>query len=260
MNKCHRASATIFSSGVQILADTVVVLGAGDPNGVGGAVAMKFAAEGLHVLVCGRTLSKVEETAHLIRETGAAADALACDVTSQKDLDAVFEQVQKRGQPLAAVIFNAGNNAPISFDDITAEQFEDFWRVCCLGGFLAAKQAMPMLARQGHGSMLFTGASASLRGKPQFGHFAAAKGALRNLTQSLAREYGPKGVHIAHLIIDGVVNGDRISSRYGDYLKTLGEDGSLNPAAIADAFWAVHKQHRSAWTQELDLRPFKEAW
>jgi len=108
--------------------------------------------------------------------------------------------------------------------------------------------------------MLFTGASASLRGKPNFAHFSAAKGALRNLVQALAREYGPKGVHVAHIIVDGVVNGDQVKSRFGDYLDKLGEDGALDPAAIAEAFWMIHSQPRSAWTQELDLRPFKEAW
>jgi NAD(P)-dependent dehydrogenase (short-subunit alcohol dehydrogenase family) len=246
--------------GEQALADTVIVLGAGGPNGIGGAVAMKFATQGLHVLVCGRTLSKVEETAHWIRSTGASADALACDVTSEDDQKTVFGEARKLGQPLAAVIYNAGNNAPIPFEDLDARQFEDFWRVCCLGGFLSAKQAMPLLSRQGYGSMLFTGASASLRGKANFGHFAAAKGALRNLAQSLAREYGPRGVHVAHVIIDGVVNGDRIRTRYGEYLENLGEDGALSPPVIAEAFWMIHSQHRSAWTHELDLRPFKEAW
>lgn len=242
------------------MADTVIILGAGGPNGVGGALAMKFATQGHHVLVCGRTLLKVEETADWIHSTGASANALACDVTSEDDQDAVFEEARKLGQPLAAVIYNAGNNAPIPFEDVSARQFEDFWRVGCLGGFLSAKRAMPLLSRQGHGSMLFTGASASVRGKASFGHFAAAKGALRNLAQSLAREYGPRGVHVAHVIIDGAVNGDRLSAHYGEYLEKLGMDGSLNPPDVAEAFWMIHSQRRSAWTHELDLRPFKEAW
>lgn len=128
-----------------------------------------------------------------------------------------------------------------------------------MGGFHTAKRAMSLLARQGSGSMLFTRASASLRGKPN-AHFSAAKGALRNLAQALAREYGPRGVHVAHIVIDGVVDGERARSLFGDYLDNLGEDGSLDPGDIADTFLMVHNQHRSAWTHELDLRPFKETW
>jgi NAD(P)-dependent dehydrogenase (short-subunit alcohol dehydrogenase family) len=212
------------------------------------------------MLVTGRTLEKVEETRAAIVAQGGTADAMACDVTSQQDIDAVFDALAAKDMPVASVIYNAGNNAPIAFEALTAAQFEAYWRVCCLGGFLAAQRAMPLMAGQGSGTMLFTGASASLRGKPGFAHFSAAKGALRNLVQALAREYGPKGVHVAHLIVDGVVNGDQVSSRFGGYLEKLGEDGALDPSAIAEAFWMVHNQPRSAWTQELDLRPFKEAW
>jgi NAD(P)-dependent dehydrogenase (short-subunit alcohol dehydrogenase family) len=240
--------------------ETILVLGAGTPHGVGGAIALRFAKEGYHVLVTGRTLQKVEATRAAIAVQGGSAEAMYCDVTSQQDLDTVFDALAGKDMPVASVVYNAGNNAPVAFEALTAEQFEAYWRVCCLGGFLAAKRAMPLLAGQGHGTMLFTGASASLRGKPNFAHFSAAKGALRNLVQALAREYGPKGVHVAHIIVDGVVNGDQVKSRFGDYLDRLGEDGALNPAAIAEAFWMIHSQPRSAWTQELDLRPFKEAW
>jgi NAD(P)-dependent dehydrogenase (short-subunit alcohol dehydrogenase family) len=240
--------------------ETVLILGAGTPHGVGGAIALRFAKAGYHVLVTGRTKEKVAATRAAIAAQEGSADAMPCDVTSEQDLDAVFGALVAKEMPVASVIYNAGNNAPIAFEALTPEQFEAYWRVCCLGGFLAAKRAMPLLAQQGHGTMLFTGASASLRGKPNFAHFSAAKGALRNLAQALAREYGPKGVHVAHLIVDGVVNGDQVKSRFGDYLDKLGEDGALDPAAIAEAFWMVHNQPRSAWTQELDLRPFKEAW
>jgi NAD(P)-dependent dehydrogenase (short-subunit alcohol dehydrogenase family) len=108
--------------------------------------------------------------------------------------------------------------------------------------------------------MLFTGASASLRGRPNFAHFAVAKAGLRHLAQALAREYGPRGIHVAHVVVDGVVNGDIVRNRFGDYLESLGDEGALEPDAIADAFWALHTQHPSAWTQELDLRPHKESW
>tara|TARA_R110002072_G_scaffold3937_4_gene28135 strand:+ start:9683 stop:10411 length:729 start_codon:yes stop_codon:yes gene_type:complete len=242
------------------MTETILVLGAGTPCGVGGAIALRFAKAGYHVLVTGRTQEKVEATRTAITAQGGSADAMSCDVTSEQDLDVVFGALAAKEMLVASVIYNAGNNAPVAFETLTAEQFEAYRRVCCLGGFLAAKRAMPLLARQGRGSMLFTGASASLRGKPDFAHFSSAKGALRNLVQALAREYGPEGVHVAHLIIDGVVNGDQVRSRFGDYLDKLGEDGALDPAAIAEAFWIVHSQPRTAWTHELDLRPFKEAW
>ena len=242
------------------MTESVLVLGAGTPRGVGGAIALRFANAGYHVLVTGRSPDKVETTRDAIVERGGSADAMSCDVTLEDDLDAVFDTLAAKEEPIASVIYNAGNNSPIPFETLTPEQFEAYWRVCCLGGFLAAKRAMPLLAGQGRGSMLFTGASASLRGKPDFAHFSAGKGALRNLVQALAREYGPKGVHVAHLIIDGVVNGDQVKSRFGDYLDKLGEDGALDPSAIGDAFLMVHEQPRSAWTHELDLRPFSEAW
>lgn len=240
--------------------ESILLLGSGPPSGVGGAIALRFARAGYHMLVTGRTPEKIEATCAAIAAEGGSAEAMTCDVTSEADLDAAFAALVVTGQSVAAVIYNAGNNTPIAFDALTAEQFEAYWRVCCLGGFLTAKRAMPLLAGQGRGSMLFTGASASLRGRPNFAHFAAAKGALRNLVQALAREYGPQGLHVAHLVIDGAVDGEQGRTRFGDYLDRLGEDGALDPAAIAEAFWMVHQQPRSAWTHELDLRPFKEAF
>jgi|TARA_B110000902_G_scaffold112001_1_gene132139 NAD(P)-dependent dehydrogenase (short-subunit alcohol dehydrogenase family) len=240
--------------------DTVVILGAGTPNGVGGALARRFASEGLHVVVSGRTQEKVDTTAQEVVSAGGSAEGFQADVTSEPDLDALFAHVASTGNPVAAVVFNAGSNMPIPFEKITAEEFESYWRIGCLGAFLTAKRAMPVLAKQGAGSLLFTGASASMRGRPNFSHFASAKAGLRNLAQALAREYGPQGVHVAHIIIDGVVNGDIVQGRFGGYIDSLGEDGALAPDAIAETFWSVHTQHRSAWTQEVDLRPYKETW
>ena len=192
------------------MSDSVLILGAGLPDGVGGALAHRFAREGLHVLVTGRTLEKIDQTAASVREQGHDASAMAVDVTSESDLDAAFAKLADRGAPVAAVIYNAGNNAIIPFEDLTPKQFEQFWRLGPYGGFLTAQRAMPMLAAQGSGSMLFTGASASLRGKPNFAHFASSKAGLRSLAQSLAKDYGPKGVHVAHVVIDGGINGDKL--------------------------------------------------
>ncbi len=237
---------------------TVIVQGVGAADGVGGALARRFAAEDLHVIVSGRTQSKLEETVASVAH--GSCELFVSDVTSEQDQRALFDHARALGNPLACVIYNAGNNNPISFDDCSPEEFESYWRVGCLGGFLTAKQALPVLSEQGDGSLMFTGASASLRGRPLFAHFAASKAALRSLAQALAREFGPKGVHVAHVVIDGVINGDNVRGRFGQYLDQLGPDGSLDPAAIAEAFWSIHCQPRSAWTHELDLRPFKENW
>ncbi len=241
------------------MTDTAIILGAGASAGLGAALARRFAKEGLHVIVSGRTLAKVEAVAGEIRAAGGSAEAAACDVTSIEDQDRLFTTAEASG-PIAAVLYNAGNNAFIPFADLSAEHFEDFWRIGCLGAFHTAKRALPALEAQGRGSLIFTGASGSLRGKPNFAHFAAAKGALRNLAQSLAREYGPKGVHVGHVIIDGVINGERAQKGFKDYLDSLGDDGALDPDDAAEAFWSLHAQPRTAWTHELDVRPFREAW
>lgn len=241
------------------MSETVIILGAGASNGVGGALARRFASEGHHVIASGRTQEKVDALAAEIKAAGGSAEGLTVDVTLEADQDALFARAAERGS-VAAVVYNAGNNAIIPFEQLEPEVVEQFWRVGCFGAFLAAKRAIPILAEQGRGSLFFTGASASMRGRPNFAHFASMKAGLRMLAQSLAREYGPQGVHVAHFIIDGVIDGDMVRSRFGEYLDNLGEDGGLSPDAIADAYWSVHTQHRSAWTHEMDLRPFKETW
>lgn len=241
------------------MTETAVILGAGSSQGVGGALAHRFAKEGLHVVISGRSEDKVEAVAEEVRAAGGSAEGKKADLTSETDLDALFGHAAKKGT-IAAVLYNAGSNAIIPFEQLTPDLAERFWRVGCFGAFLTAKRAVPLLKKQGRGSLFFTGASASMRGKPNFAHFASMKAGLRMLAQSLAREYGPDGVHVAHFIIDGVIDGEMVHSRFGEYLESLGEDGSLSPDAIADTYWHVHNQPRSAWTHEMDLRPFKENW
>jgi NAD(P)-dependent dehydrogenase (short-subunit alcohol dehydrogenase family) len=242
------------------VSETVLIMGVGVAAGVVAAVARKFAGAGYHVIIAGRTLEKLDATAGAIIAAGGSIEAVVADVTVQDDQHRVFEIVRERNLPVAAVIYNAGSNLPIKFSDLSPEQFEDFWRIGCFGAFLTSRLAIPLLSEQGSGSLFFTGASASLRGRPNFAHFAVAKAGLRNLAQALAREYGPQGIHVAHVIIDGVVNGDIVRGRFADYLESLGDDGALDPDAIAEAFWALHSQPASAWTHELDLRPYKESW
>jgi len=236
-----------------------IVIGVGASNGVGGALVHRFAKGGAPVLIVGRTAEKIETVAAEVRAEGGTAYTQVCDVTDPIQVTALFEEAQKLGT-VGSVLYNAGNNAIIPFEEVTPELFEQFWRTGAYGAFLVAQQALKIMVPQEAGSFLVTGASASLRGKPNFAHFSSAKGALRNLTQALARDYGPKGIHVGHVVIDGVVNGEIVRNRFAGYLESKGNNGALEPSAIAEAFWQLHVQHPSAWTHELDLRPFKEEW
>ena len=241
------------------MTNMAVVLGVGAEQGLGAALARRFANAGLHVAVAGRTPDKIEAVVGTITDQGGSAEACLIDATDAPQIEALFADLSGRGT-IEAVLYNVGNNAIIPFADLTAETYEEFWRVCCLGGLLTAKAAIPIMLDQGHGSLLFTGASASLRGRPAFAHFASAKAGLRMLAQSLAREYGPQGIHVGHVIVDGVINGETVRSRFGEYLDQLGPEGSLEPDDIAETFWHIHQQPRSAWTHETEVRPFKENW
>lgn len=233
------------------------VVGVGASAGLGAAIARRFAAGGLTTVVTGRTRAQLDTVAAEIEAVGGRAVAAPGDVTQEADLIAIRDGIEAQG-PLEAAIFNAGNNRWKPTLEMETEFFEEIWRVGCLGGFIFGREAArPMVAR-GRGSLLFTGASASLRGKPQFTAFAAAKAALRSVSQSMAREFGPKGVHVAHVVVDGAIDGDRINTRLPELAKQKGPDGLLKIDAIAEAFWFLHSQQRSAWTQELDLRPFSE--
>jgi NAD(P)-dependent dehydrogenase (short-subunit alcohol dehydrogenase family) len=161
-------------------------------------------------------------------------------------------------EPVDLVVSNAGDNQRLDFRDLSAAAFEEFWRVGCLSGFLVGREAARRLVPLGRGTVTFTGASASLRGKPGYAHFAAAKAGLRAVAQSMAREYGPLGLHVAHGVIDGGIDGERLRSRRPQVAEERGGDGLLGSEAIAEAYWQIHRQPRSAWTHELDLRPFKE--
>ena len=242
-------------------AHTAAIVGVGAERGLGAALSRRFAAEGYHVLVAGRTPEKIAAVARTIGAAGGSAEAVAVDTTREDDVVRLFDRAMSPGDgrdPADVVIFNAGNNQRIDFRELSAEQFEQFWRVGCFGGFLVGREAARRLAPLGRGTIIFTGASASLRGKPGFAHFAAAKAGLRMIAQSMAREYGPLGIHVAHVVIDGGINGERLLSRMPALSKERGEDGLLGIAAIADTYWNIHRQQRSAWTQEVDLRPFRE--
>jgi NAD(P)-dependent dehydrogenase (short-subunit alcohol dehydrogenase family) len=241
--------------------DTAVVIGVGAEQGLGAAACRRFAKEGYHVVVAGRTAAKVEQVARTIVADGGSAEPVVTDATSEGDVVGLFGRAMAPGKGFHAadlVLFNAGNNQRIDFRATSAAEFEDFWRVGCFAGFLVGREAARRLVPLGRGTVIFTGASGSVRGKPGFAHFAAAKAGLRMIAQSMAREFAPLGLHVAHVVIDGGINGHRLRSRLPDILAQRGEDGLLGIDAIAETYWQIHRQPRSAWTHEVDLRPFKE--
>jgi NAD(P)-dependent dehydrogenase (short-subunit alcohol dehydrogenase family) len=241
-----------------MLQPTAIVVGVGSEQGLGAAIARRFASEGHRVVVSGRTESKIAQVVRAIGKSGGKAEAFTADAAIESDVVALFDFAEASGHIVDVVVFNAGNNVRHDFRTMPAELFEQTWRVATFGGFLVGREAARRLAPSGKGTIIFTGATASLRGKPPFTAFASAKAGLRSLAQSMAREFGPLGVHVAHVIIDGGIDGDKLNTAVPQLKEQRGADGLLSIDAIAEAYWYLHRQHRSAWTHELDLRPFKE--
>jgi NAD(P)-dependent dehydrogenase (short-subunit alcohol dehydrogenase family) len=238
---------------------SVLIVGVGAWQGLGAALARCFARGGHPLVIAGRNAQKLEATAAELRKSGAMVSSVIGDAAQAADARRFVAEAERLA-PLAVAIHNAGSNEPGPFLEVTEERFTQHWREHALGGFQLAQAALPVLLRHGGGSVFFTGASASLRGKAMFAPFAAAKAALRNLAQSLAREYGSQNIHVGHIVVDGGIGGDRLLSRNPQLRERRGADGLLDPDAIAEAFWALHHQHRSAWTHELDLRPWSESF
>lgn len=240
---------------------SAIVVGVGAEQGLGAALCRKFAAEGYHVFVAGRTSAKINQVVETIVALGGSAEPVTTDTTKEEDIiwlfGRAFSDDTGHDRP-DLVVFNAGNNRKIDFRDLTAEQFEEFWRVGCFGGFLVGREAARRLAPLGRGTVLFTGASASLRGRPGFAQFSAAKAGLRMISQSMAREYGPLGIHVAHVVVDGGINGERLRTNFPTRIEEKGEAGLLSLDGLADAFWFLYRQPETTWSQELDLRPAAE--
>jgi NAD(P)-dependent dehydrogenase (short-subunit alcohol dehydrogenase family) len=240
-------------------AGSALVIGVGAEAGLGAQLAHRFAQEGFRVLVAGRTEARLKSVAKAIGEAGGLAEPIAADATREKDVIALFDKAVTRGD-LELVVYNVGNNAAVPLLDLSAGDFETFWRQNAFGGFLVGREAVRRMLAKGEGTVLFTGATASLRARPPFTDFASAKAALRAVAQGLAREFGPQGIHVAHVVIDGVIDGAYARERFPDFVRAKGEDGLIDPGAIADVFLSLHRQPRSAWTHELDLRPFNETF
>ncbi|SDC01135.1 SDR family oxidoreductase [Paraburkholderia lycopersici] len=236
----------------------VLVIGAGDATG--GAIARRFAREGYIACVTRRHADKLAPLVAQIEAEGGIAHAFGSDARKEEDMMALFADIEARIAPIEVAIFNIGANVRFGITETTARVYHKVWEMACFAGFLMGREAAKAMLPRERGSIFFTGATASVRGRAGFAAFAGAKHALRALAQSMARELGPQGIHVAQIIVDGAIDTEFIRENFPERYKLKERDGILDPAHIADAYWTLHQQPRDAWTHELDLRPWIEEW
>ena len=233
-----------------------IVIGAGDATG--GAIAAAFARDGLVAVPVRRTAEALAPLAERIAAEGGHCVPIGTDARAEDQMVALFDRVEAEIGPVEVAVFNIGANSPMSLLEETERRYRKIWELCALGGFLMAREAARRMVPRGRGSILFTGATASVRGGAGFGAFAGGKHALRALAQSAAREFGPQGIHVAHIIVDGAIDTEFIRSQFPERYALKDADGILNPDHIAANYVMLHHQPRDAWTHELDLRPWSE--
>ena len=236
----------------------ILVIGAGDATG--GAIARRFAREGYIACVTRRSADKLEPLVASIQAAGGQAHGFGSDARKEDDMMALVAQIERDIAPIEVAVFNIGANVRFGITETTARVYQKVWEMGCFAGFLMGREAAKVMLPRGRGTIIFTGATASVRGREGFAAFAGAKHALRALAQSMARELGPKGIHVAHPIIDGAIDTEFIRSNFPERYALKDQGGILNPDHIADAYWNLHTQPRDAWTHELDLRPWAETW
>lgn len=237
---------------------TNVALIAGVGDGLGGAVARRFARGGYQTVLVARSADRLARIAGDIEAAGGRGIAYVADLREESAVGKLFDDVEAQIGPIGVAVFNTGANFRASILDTPADMFEKVWRLGCYAGFLVGREASRHMVPRGQGTILFTGATASLRGSSQFAAFAAAKGGVRQVAQSMARELGPQGIHVASVIVDGMIDSQRVRERFPERVAQLPEDGMLKPADIAEVYWQLAHQPRSAWTFEIDLRPWAE--
>ncbi|BCX80966.1 hypothetical protein MIT9_P0544 [Methylomarinovum caldicuralii] len=235
-----------------------VVVGVGPVQGLGAALAYRFAQAGLTVFPVGRTEARVRRVAGDIEQLGGRAKALVADATVPEQVETLFTQIADLGYVPELVTCTVDLNLKAPLLETAPEDFEALWRANCFAAYLVAREALRRMLPRRRGTLILTGASASLRARPPFTAFAAAKFALRALAQGLAREYGPRGIHVAHVIIDGVLDGERARRRFPELVAVKGDSGLTRPESVAELYWQLHCQPADAWTHELDLRPATE--
>lgn len=235
-----------------------LVIGAGDSTG--SAIAARFAREGYIACLTRRSADKLQPAVDAIRVAGGQAFGYGSDARKEEEVAALVERVEREHGAIEVLVFNIGANVPCSILEETPRKYFKIWEMACFGGFLNAREVALRMVGRGRGTILFTGATASLRGSAHFAAFAGAKHALRALAQSMARELGPKNIHVAHVVVDGAIDTEFIRSSFPERYALKEQGGILDPAHIADNYWHLHAQPRDAWTFELDLRPYMERW
>jgi NAD(P)-dependent dehydrogenase (short-subunit alcohol dehydrogenase family) len=236
-----------------------LVIGAGDATG--GAIARRFAREGFFACVTRRHGDKLAGLVSRIEQDGGKARAFGSDARREEEVIDLFATIEREIGPIEVVSFNIGGNVRFSIRETTARVYTKVWEMCALSGFLAGREAAKVMVPRQRGTILFTGATASVRGGSGYSAFAGGKHALRALAQSMARELGPENIHVAHVVVDGAIDTDFTRERAPDrYESRKVSDGILNPESIAENYWNLHRQPRDAWTHELDLRPWSEHW
>ena len=236
----------------------ILVVGAGDATG--GAVARRFAREGYVACVTRRSADKLEPLVAQIRAEGGEAHGFGSDAREEEQMVSLFETIERDIAPIEVAVFNIGANVRFGITDTTARVYQKVWEMACFSGFLMGREAAKVMLPRGHGTIIFTGATASLRGREGFAAFASAKHALRALAQSMARELWPQGIHVAHTIIDGAIDTEFIRTTFPERYALKDQQGILNPEHIANAYWQIHQQPKDAWTHETELRPWMEKW
>jgi NAD(P)-dependent dehydrogenase (short-subunit alcohol dehydrogenase family) len=229
-----------------------VVVGVGP--GLGRALAVRFARGGLHVALVARREDSLTETQGEIDRAGGHARSYLADAGDEDSVRMTFERIHAELGPTEVLLYNAGAFELGGLLELSASTVERVWRTNCLGGFFAAQAVVPGMLANHRGTVIFSGATASLRGSARFAAIAIGKAGLRALAQSMAREFGPQGIHVAHVVIDGQIDSPRVRARFPDRDQTT----MLDPAAIAETYWSLYSQDASAWTHEIDLRPSVE--
>ena len=249
---------TPSTSPVPPAARVALIIGAGDATG--GAIAKRFAREGYMACVTRRSADKLQPLVDAITAAGGQARGFASDARKEEDVVALIEQIEREVGPIEVLVFNIGANVPCSILEETARKYFKIWEMACFSGFLNAREVARRQVQRGRGTILFTGATAGTRGAAGFAAFAGAKHALRALAQSMARELGPRGIHVGHVVVDGAIDTEFIRTQFPERYALKDQDGILNPDHIAENYWYLHQQPRDAWTFELDLRPYMETW
>lgn len=235
-----------------------LIIGAGDATG--GAIAKRFAKEGLIACVTRRHADKLAPLVAEIQAQGGQAHGFAADARKEEAVIELVETIEREIGPIEVMVFNIGANVASSILEETARKYFKIWEMACFGAFLTGREVAKRMVPRGRGTILFTGATASIRGAANFAAFAGAKHALRALAQSMARELSPKNIHVAHIIVDGAIDTDFIREAFPQRYALKEQDGILNPTHIAENYWYLHTQPRDAWTHEMDLRPWIEHW